>query len=53
MTASTPMLHGSDLDECCSNVFALVRVLFVRFVRVLFLSHVTVFCKVVTPSKSM
>lgn len=24
MTASNPMLHGSDLDECCSNVFALV-----------------------------
>ncbi|XP_044173755.1 mediator of RNA polymerase II transcription subunit 13-like isoform X2 [Acropora millepora] len=23
MTASNPMLHGSDLDECCSNVFAL------------------------------
>lgn len=23
MTASTPMLHGSDLDECCTNVFAL------------------------------
>ena len=52
MTASNSVVNGSDLDECCSNVFALVSLPSARVLWGFYsMSHVTEFRTLVTLRK--